>query len=69
MVHLEANFPESLQKILAPTFKDRCLQPQYEVTEWVNIHIDIFQRIVNDHGSGLWQQVKEHWIKGIQHRY
>jgi hypothetical protein len=48
--------------MLAPTFEEHCLQPQQEVTEWINMYCDIFQNFVDTHQDGLWQHIKEYWI-------
>jgi hypothetical protein len=39
------------------------MQPQPEVTEWINMHLELIERTVNDHENELWQLVKEYWIQ------
>jgi hypothetical protein len=59
---LKANFPERMKQMLDSSFQEHCLQPQNEVTEWLNMYCEIFQTFVDSHREGLWQDMAEYWI-------
>jgi hypothetical protein len=52
---LKDNFPERMKQMLDSSFQEHCLQPQDEVTEWLNMFVE-------HHCKGLWQDVAEYWI-------
>jgi hypothetical protein len=59
---LKDNFPERMKHMLDSSFQEHCLQPQNEVTEWLNMYCEIFQNFVESHREGLWQEAAEYWI-------
>jgi hypothetical protein len=59
---LKENFPVRMKQMLDSSFQEHCLQPQNEVTEWLNMYCKIFQNFVESNQEGLWQDIAEYWI-------
>jgi hypothetical protein len=50
---LSRNIFETTDFQLMPTLEVNCMQPQQEVTEWIDMYACVFQRNAEGHEKGL----------------
>jgi hypothetical protein len=55
-----------MKQMLDSSFQEHCLQPQNEVTEWLNMYCEIFQNFVERHCKGFGRMLQNIGLTSIE---